>query len=164
MEFVRQSAEALFRMQAIAVEDVDDEVAHWHPGGNANTIAQLLAHFVTGQDLLFNGKVLGGKSLHESGWAGRTGIPVNRADIWVRDGWRLRLAPFNEYRLAVEDSIRRYLSSATAADLDREVEWVRGPIATLGQRLQTVFIHHAFGHCGEISAIKGMQGLKGLPM
>jgi hypothetical protein len=29
---------------------------------------------------------------------------------------------------------------------------------------QAVFVNHAMGHCGEISALKGIQGLKGLPI
>jgi hypothetical protein len=29
---------------------------------------------------------------------------------------------------------------------------------------QAIYINHGLGHCGEISAIKGMQGLKGLPI
>jgi hypothetical protein len=56
------------------------------------------------------------------------------------------------------------LASLTPEDMDRQVEWVRGPIRPLEGLLQTVFIHHILGHCGEISVIKGLRGLKGLPM
>jgi hypothetical protein len=164
IEFIRSSAQGVYRMQTIAMEDLTDDVVNWQPGGTANTIAQLLAHMVSGQDMLVNDKIGGGKSLHESGWAQKTGIPLDRPQIWNRDGWHLDLPAFNEYRLAVEASMLRLLDSLSAADLDREAEWFRGPPAPIASRLQTVFIHHAMGHCGEISAIKGMQGLKGLPM
>jgi hypothetical protein len=32
------------------------------------------------------------------------------------------------------------------------------------QLLRTILINHALGHCGEISTLKGIQGLKGLPI
>jgi hypothetical protein len=38
-----------------------DEVINFHPGCASNTIAQLLAHVVTGQDLLIQDKIRGGR-------------------------------------------------------------------------------------------------------
>ena len=165
LEFIRSQVAAVNEMLDIATQELDDELINWHPGGTANTIAQLLAHVVSGQDMLVNDKLLvgGGRPLHESGWAEKTGIPLERPLIWQRDAWRLNLPAFNDYRLAVRDCATRLVDSLSEADLDREASWFRGPPRPVATLLQIVYINHGFGHCGEISAIKGMRGLKGLP-
>ena len=166
LQFIRSAVDAVNGMVGTAMNDLTDEVINWHPGGTANTIAQLLAHMVTGQDLLVNDKLVpgGGKTLHESGWAERTGIPLDRSQIWQRDAWRLNLAAFDDFRLEVAAGAVRRLETTMAADLDRQASWIRGPDRPVALMWQTIFVNHGFGHCGEISAIKGMQGLKGLPI
>jgi hypothetical protein len=52
----------------------------------------------------------------------------------------------------------------TPGDLDREVAWIRGPEQPVARLFQVIFINHCLGHCGEISALKGTRGLKGLPI
>jgi hypothetical protein len=123
-----------------------------------------MAHMVSGQDLLIADKLRGGTSLHESGWAAKTGIPLERPNIWQRDSWRMNLSGFDAYRLAVTDNTRRYLQALTPEELGREVAWIRGPEQPIHQLLRTILINHALGHCGEISTLKGIQGLKGLPI
>jgi hypothetical protein len=153
-------------MIGTAMQDLTDEVVCFQPGGTANTIAQLLAHVVTGQDLLVNDRLLagGGTILHDSGWAAKTGIPLDRRAIWQSTEWRLNLPGFDAYRLAVAESANRLVDSLAESDLDRLAIWGRGPERPVGLLLQAVYINHGLGHCGEISAIKGMQGLKGLPL
>jgi len=165
LELIRSSVTSVNEMVGIAMEDLDDDLINWQPGGTTNTIAQLLAHVITGHDLLINDKLVagGGKTLHESGWAEKTGIPLERPQIWQRDSWRLNLPAFNDYRLAVHASATSLVDSLTEADLDRPASWIRGPERPLAMLLQVIYINHALGHCGEVSAIKGMRGLKGLP-
>jgi uncharacterized damage-inducible protein DinB len=166
LEFIRSSVVAVNGMVDVAMQDLTDEVVSWQPGGTANTIAQLLAHLVSGQDLLVNDKLLvgGGTPLHDSGWAAKTGIPLERPLIWQREGWRLNLPAFDEFRREVAASALRVVDAMTEAELDREASWIRGPERPVAMLWQTIFINHGLGHCGEISAIKGMQGLKGLPI
>ena len=166
LEFIRTSVDAVNAMVGTAMEDLTDEVVNYHPGGTANTIAQLLAHLVTGQDLLINDKLIvgGGTPLHDSGWAAKTGIPLERRLIWQREAWRLNLPAFDEFRLAVAESATRLVTSLNESDLDRPASWIRGPERPVALLFQAIYINHGLGHCGEISAIKGMQGLKGLPI
>ncbi len=165
IEFIRSSIEAVNEMVDIAMQELDDELINWHPGGTTNTIAQLLAHLVSGQDVLVNDKLVvgGGPTLHDSGWAEKTGIPLERPLIWQRDAWRMNLPAFVDFRLAVRDCATRLVDSLSEAELDREASWFRGPPRPVANLLQMVYIHHGFGHCGEISTIKGLRGLKGLP-
>jgi uncharacterized damage-inducible protein DinB len=167
LAFIRSSIEAVNGMVDTAMQDLTDEVVNFQPGGTANTIAQLLAHVCTGQDLLVNDKLLigGGATLHDSGWAAKTGIPLERPLIWQqRDAWRLNLPGFDAFRREVAASALRLIDSMSEADLDRMAAWIRGPERPVGMLWQAIYINHGLGHCGEISAIKGMQGLKGLPI
>jgi uncharacterized damage-inducible protein DinB len=164
LEYLRTSVKPVNDMVDNAMNDLTDEVVNYQPGGTANTIAQLLAHMVTGQDLLINDRIGGGSSLHDSGWAARTGIPLERSLIWQRDAWKLDLAGFDAYRKQIAERVESTFAALTRADLDREIDWLRGIRRPLPLMTQTVFINHGMGHCGEISAIKGMQGLKGLPI
>jgi uncharacterized damage-inducible protein DinB len=164
LEYLRSSVKAVNEMVDNAMQDLTDDVVNFQPGGTANTIAQLLAHVISGQDLLINDKIGGGRSLHETGWAEKTGIPVERPLIWHREGWKLDLAGFDAYRKEVARAAEWTFASMKPEDLDREVSWVRGPDRPLAMMTQAIFVNHGLGHCGEISAIKGIQGLKGLPI
>jgi uncharacterized damage-inducible protein DinB len=164
LEYLQTSVKAVNDMVDNAMHDLTDDVVNYRPGGTANTIAQLLAHVVSGQDVLINDKIGGGRTLHETGWAEKTGIPLDRPLIWQPGGWQLDLAGFDAYRKEVATAAEATFTSLQLDDLDREVAWLRGPTRPLALLTQTVFIHHGLGHCGEISAIKGMQGLKGLPI
>ncbi len=101
--------------------------------------------------------------LHESGWAEEIGIPLDRPQIWQRDAWKLNLAGFDAYRREAAQRSEAAFEAIKPEDLDREIEWARGPSRSLSTTMQVIFINHGMGHCGEISTIKGMQGLKGLP-
>lgn len=164
IDFIRAQCGSALDMIKLSLEDLDDEILQWEPGGTANRIEQILAHVVSGQDLLIGDKLKGGTTLHASGWAEKTGIPTDRTQIWVKDAWRLNLEGFKQYHAAVDAQSRGYLDSMTPADLEREVAWIRGPEQPVARLFQVIFINHALGHCGEMSALKGIRGLKGLPI
>ena len=164
LDFIRAQVGTVHHNLGVSMEDLTDEIVHTSAGGTTNTIAQILAHVVTGQDLLISEKLRGITTLHESGWAAKTGIPAVRMEIWQDHGWRLNLEAFNEFRLAVEANSTSYVDSLQPADLDLLRNWIWGPERPIGTLLQTIFINHALGHCGEISALKGIRGLKGLPI
>ncbi len=54
-----------------------------------------------------------------------------------------------------------YLGGVTANELDRSVTVndTEMPVAVL----LTMMVCHSAGHAGDIAAVKGVQGLKGLP-
>jgi hypothetical protein len=167
LAYIRSSIEAVNGMVDTALQDLTDEVVNFKPGGTANTIAQILAHLCSGQDLLVNDKLLvgGGRTLHESGWAERTGIPLDRSLIWQqRDAWRLDLPAFDAFRREVAACALKRIEATDDAELDRTAAWIRGPERPVAMLWQTIYVNHGLGHCGEISALKGLQGLKGLPI
>ncbi len=55
-----------------------------------------------------------------------------------------------------------WLSSLAPADLDHRRHMTVGEL-NVGQMLEVHIVWHINVHCGEISALKGCQGLKGYP-
>lgn len=149
-------------MGDIALEGLTPEVAHFDAGGTTNTIAQLMAHMTIGEDGGFN-RFLQGKDriIETNGWAEKIGIPLERGAVWGKD-WKLKIDAFREYRELVKQSASSYLETMDLADLDREVEAFAGP-RPAHNIIQIIVINHMLGHSGEISTLKGIQGLKGLP-
>jgi hypothetical protein len=62
----------------------------------------------------------------------------------------------------LKNAYQDWLSSLSPADLDVEMETSVGPL-NVGQTVELFIVWHINVHCGEISAIKGCQNLKGYP-
>ena len=71
------------------------------------------------------------------------------------------LAALQAYEQAVLATTETYLAALIPTDLDRTVAFIGGerPVADVLANL----VVHSMGHAGEIAALKGMQGVKGLP-
>lgn len=151
-----------------AVEDVTPEQAHWIPPGKANPLGANYVHLVMDEDLAINGLLRNAEPLTASNWAGRVGIselpPVGPNQVW--DQWarrvRIDLAAFRPYALAVYETTDEYLASITDDALQRSLD-----LSAFGVGQQTVrwvlnnAVWHLGAHCGEISCLKGLQGVRG---
>ena len=173
LDYIKGSIADAHRFNDIAASDLTEEIGLWQPSGTANTIQALVAHMTTGEDNAINRAIRNGEKLNEQpttnsslfiskGWSKELGIPTERGGQWTK-GWTLNLPAFQAYRKAVHKETDAWLETLTEADLEREVFWFNGA-NTVGGLLRMVVIHHQLLHSGEISTIKGLQGLKGLPM
>jgi hypothetical protein len=72
-----------------------------------------------------------------------------------------RRAPVLAYAEAVCEATNGYLARLTDDELDRRVSFF-GRESSVGDVLAR-FVAHTASHAGEIAAVKGMQGLQGLP-
>jgi hypothetical protein len=149
--------------------DLTEEQAHWSPPGAAMPIAAVYAHVVTSEDAIINGLVQQVVPLSSGNWAGRTGLSEGppMGPPWAEWAGRVRvdLAAVREYAQAVYANTDAYLANLTEEDLDEPLD-----LSALGLGQQTVgslmglLIWNAGAHCGEISSVKGLQGLKGYPV
>ena len=173
LAYIKGSIADAHRFNDIAASELTEEVSMWQPQGTANTIQALVAHMTTGEDNAINRAIRNSEKLNEQpetnsslfvskGWSKELGIPTERGGQWTT-GWTLNLAAFQAYRKSVHKETDMFLETLTEADLDREVFWFNGA-NTVGGLLRMVVIHHQLLHSGEISTLKGLQGLKGLPM
>jgi hypothetical protein len=156
------------------MEGVTNEQAAWQPAGKAQSVAASYAHVVLSEDMLVNGLFSGQTSMFATDWAGKTGaselMPMPGADwdttygAWTRNV-KVDLAAMRRYANAVYARTDEYLASLTPADLDRSLDLSGLGMGqmSLGGALSMLALGHVNNLAGEISAIKGTQGLKGYP-
>lgn len=107
---------------------------------------------------------------HSAGWQEKVVIalpPENPEDpYWdvraIREGLRVDLPALHDYARATAQTLLSWVASLTPEDLERTISTPIGDY-TLDQVLETFIIGHINSHSGEISALKGCQGLKGYP-
>jgi DinB family protein len=130
------------------------------------SIASIYAHAVFAEDGIVNGMFQAKPLLFaEGGWAAKTGItPPNgpmQTPEWAA-GVDMDLAKFQDYAKAVFAQTDAYLAALSDAEMERKIQ---GPVGetTIGWFLVNILGTHFPQHTGEIAALKGVQGLKGLP-
>jgi hypothetical protein len=131
------------------------------------------AHVVLSEDRIVNGALRHEKPLYETTWAGKLGLsepmPTRGPDWHNYMDWTRRvqvdLSAFREYAQAVYASSDQYLASLTAEDLDRQLDLsgVGMSQESLGWILGRQLVGHVDNIAGEISCLKGLQGLRGYP-
>ena len=144
---------------------VTEEQANSAPPGTCNTIATILLHVTGTDDAFIHMRALAQPLLWESGnWAARVGFPMppGRAGFWAEaNAATLALAPILEYQAAMRAALDEYVAGATDDELARLVPSPFGEQPLYG--VLGLLVVHASSHFGEIAALKGAQGLKGLP-
>jgi hypothetical protein len=153
------------------VDDLTQEQADWMPPGNVNPISALYWHTVSYVDEIVHDWGMGQAPLKQSaGWREKVvtacpppaeGDPMGDLRA-VRAGLSVDLPALHDYAQATSQALLGWVASLTPEDLDRTMETPIGEL-NLGQMLEAFIIWHINVHCGEISALRGMQGLKGYP-
>lgn len=161
-------AVSLIRDQIAAAHDqmirvmspVTPDQAAWKlPGATTNTIGATFLHAYSTEDGLLH-RMTGAPTVFDAGnWRGRLGYDPEAS--WTLEG-RSDPALLVEYAQAVAAATAEYLSKLTPDALDQQVETRQGP-RPLGFRLTTILAGHKLTHMGEIAALLGCQGVKGLP-
>ncbi len=165
MDYIQRQVAGLRRQTSMTLQDTTDEQLNWAPPGTANPIGVTLLHTTGGEDLFVQQWLQGKPRLWESGsWSQRIGVE----DVpGGGRGWeecrqaQLSLAPIMAYQEAVCSATADYISSLAPEDLDRTI-MLFGREQTLADVL-ILMVNHATGHMGEIAALKGVQGVLGLP-
>ena len=146
--------------------DCADSLNSRLPNANVGSIASIYAHAVFAEDGIVNGMFQSKPTLFQSGgWDAKTGVKApdspRQTPEWAA-GVKMDLATFQEYAKQVFAQTDAYLAGLPDAEMDRKVQ---GPVGetTLGSILVNVLGPHYQQHIGEIAALKGVQGLKGLP-
>jgi hypothetical protein len=134
------------------------------PGSTIGSIIGIYAHALSSEDWAIQALMQGKPKLIESGdWLQRWGLtPPVVVDDYDWAATSLSLEALQEYGRAVYAATDDWLKGATDADLDKPIPWHSGPKAGGWVIADVIHVHLPF-HAGEISALKGVMGLKGLP-
>jgi hypothetical protein len=172
-ELLRATVRAAHETLEATMSDVTDEIANRSAPGNSNRVGSSYAHAVLAEDGVVNGILRGQSPLFASSWAGRTGtdrpMPMPgmvEGDIgdWYREV-KVDVAACREYAKSVYAACEEFIGQADEETLNRTMDM---SFVGMGQvPLPVMFSIFVTGHlnnlCGEISAAKGAQGLKGYP-
>lgn len=158
--YAKKALEQSFGLFNTVADGMTDEQYNMKPAGTANAIAKSHVHAMTAVDFFLNGTVKGGQMLWPA-FAKANGLPGNPTEIWGHAG-AIALAPMKEYGAKVQASVLEFVGTLSDDDLDREID-----TPFFGKQTTAFMIMlagmHSVGHCGDMSAVKGLQGLKGLP-
>ncbi len=151
---------------AIASDCPAEMLAKKVAGSTINPAGAILVHAVTDEDLFIQGMMQGKPPIMKSGgWEAKTGISMPASPMQTPDwanGVTIDPATFLPYAQAVFAATEAYIGSLSDSDLDREVDGLQGK-TRMGDFLAGIGVFHLGEHLGEIGAIKGIHGLKGLP-
>lgn len=147
------------------IDDCSAEALAHVEGGNLGSISAIYAHLVYSEDGMMRGAGREGSIYQSGGWAERTGlgeISARQTEEWTQSNPHYDLAAFREYAQAVYAATDDFLAGLSDEDLAEEIETFSGK-QPRARYLGTICLWHIASHQGEISALKGIQGLKGLP-
>lgn len=134
-------------------------------GSTIHSIGSIYAHTIHSEDAMINGVLQGKPPIWASaGYAAKTGITLP-ASARQDDHWRdLQIDPaqLKDYAAEVRANTDAYLAGLPDEGLERKGQFF-GQEMTVAAVLTTVLLWHVGNHSGEIAALKGVQGLKGLP-
>ena len=147
--------------------DVSDDLLHKkHQGGTVNCIASMYAHAVTAEDGILNGMVMGRPPIFNAEWSAKTGVPMKQNPALEAD-WaasiKMNLPAFREYARAVYASTDATLAEMDDAAGEAVIDTPFGNKQPRQEFIGNLGVTHMWGHLGEIAALKGVAGAKGLP-
>jgi hypothetical protein len=135
------------------------------PDAKVNSIGAIYAHTIFGEDGLLHGLVRGGKPIYYTGgWAEKIGIDMPQGGL--EPDWKpeFDIGLFRDYAKAVYQATDAYVSNISDGELAKVVDLGFAPPMTVQSFLANVVVWHVATHQGEISALKGVQGVNGLVM
>ncbi len=152
------------QMEAV-MTDVTDSIAHVVPPGVVSSIGAQYVHALTSEDFVINVALKGGAPLLATTFAGKIGsADVPQLFTWGQWGRTVKVdvAQAKAYAQAVYASAREYLTTLTPAQVGEVVDLTQMGLGQMPRAaLLNIALQQVLSHSGEISALKGLQGLKG---
>jgi DinB superfamily len=165
IEYIQKQFAGVRRQVDAVLKDTTQDQLNWTPPGTANSIGVTLVHMISSEDNFFHKILQGQKSLWETeNWGEKIGLsaPPGHANGWddVKNK-TLEIEPLLAYGKSVWAASDAYIAGLTPAELDNKVTIFSGERSIAD--IMVMQASHTLGHAGEMAAIKGIQGVKGLP-
>jgi len=159
-----QQIQTMHGILEAAIGDCPSEmVGRKLPDSTVNSIGAIYAHTTFSEDGLLNGLVRGGTPIYYSGgWAEKIGIDMPKGG--QDPDWKpeFDMGLFREYAKAVYQATDAYVTNASDAELEKVVDLGFAPPMPVQSFLANILVWHTATHQGEVSALKGVQGVNGL--
>ncbi|MBP7832437.1 MAG: DinB family protein [Candidatus Levybacteria bacterium] len=150
------------------MNDVGPEVAHVRELGKALPVGAAYSHAVCSEDILLSKFVAQKDTIMKDPESIGLSELMPGFDEWDKHAmWAqnvtVDLEKFRKYAKEVYAATDSYLETLKDEDLDADIEMGQFGKHKLGFVLSAFFLLHIANLTGEISAAKGLQGLKGYP-
>lgn len=165
---LQQNAKFAHDILDATLGEVTDDQARWTPEGKANCVAANYAHLAVTEDFFVNGMVFGKPALATTTMEGKTGFseppPQGDWSEWARTV-QIDVPALHAYGKAVFANTEANIASLTDDDLNRTTDLTAAGFGNIPLPLfLTIFTGvHTGMHTGEISTLKGLQGMQGYP-
>ncbi len=165
IELIRKQFEWSHEALDAVVADLTQEGSDYNELGKAIPAGAAYAHAVISEDMLISSVLAKKDAVMTDAESVGLSQPMPTMDKWdEHEQWyktvKVDVAKFREYAKKVYQASDEYLSTLKDEDLIQEKEMF-GMKNTLAYFLTNIFVLHAANLTGEISAAKGVQGLKG---
>jgi len=145
--------------------DVTDAIANWVPSTVVATIGAQYIHAVTSEDAIVNAILKGGAPLMATTFAGKIGAP-SAPELFKWSEWgrtvKVDVTAAKAYAQAVYASTAEYIGSLNAEKLGEVLDLTAAGLGQMPRAaVLSIALMQPYVHGGEISALKGLQGLKG---
>ena len=167
MTYIRDQVGTAHYELDTALKNLTPEQFNWSPPGTISPISAVLVHTLAGEDLFIQKIIQGKPQIWDTGdWAKRIGVPSapGGPDMRVWEAYRslqVPIEPVLAYKQEIFATTDAFLANLTGEGLDRQVDFF-GRTRLAGEILM-ITVTHLCCHAGEIAALKGMQGARGLP-
>lgn len=165
-ELLRAQFKTAHQFLEMTIGDVTPEVLEKKGDGwTINPIWSIYAHLVISEDAMVNGMGRGAAPLlTRDGWSEKLGIadPKEAQKEHYRN-IKVNLPAMREFAKAVANETDDFFANASEDELNKEIDMPTGGKGPVIAFLANIGVTHLSGHWGEIAALKGVQGLKGLP-
>lgn len=146
--------------------ECNSDVLNKNPDGTVTSIASIYAHTVFAEDWIVHDMLQGKPMVYQTGgWDGKASVAFP-GDASLNPDWaktvKMDYSAFQEYANAAFAATDAYLAGLSDADLQNKVQTPIGE-QTVEWAVAAILGTHAPQHAGEIAALKGVEGMKGLP-
>jgi uncharacterized damage-inducible protein DinB len=164
-DLIREQFKMAHNVVEQVIDDCSPETLTKVVDGNVGSISAIYAHAVYDEDNWIAGSSGGTKIWESGGWGAKLGLEMpgpRQSEEWARSGPDYDHAAFREYAQAVYEQTDSFMAGLSDEGIDAEVDSPFGKVP-LGVNIGAFALWHTVSHQGEIAAMKGVQGLKGLP-
>jgi len=168
VKLLREQLQSSHEVLEGTVGDIDQKGLDFNDVSKANPVGAAYAHAVISEDAVLSGMILQKQPL--SSLNSDTGLsePMPTQSNWDKhDEWskkvKVNLPKLRAFARKVYEQTDNYLATLKEEDLDRVIDLGNMGKHNLGWVISCFIICHIANLAGEISAIKGVQGLQGYP-
>lgn len=168
VQLLREQLQSVHYTQEATLEGVTKKVANFRKTGKAIPVGAAYAHSVLAEDMIVAGMLANKKPLATKDAKTGVSIPMPSQQEWDKhEEWyktvAVDLSVLKKFAKDVYKATDDYLATLKDEDLDRQIDVPGMGKQNLAWLISNFVILHIANLTGEISAAKGIQGLKGYP-